>query len=258
MIAAGQSRGCPILGLDHVIVALGRGGSPLVVLVVALLLGLRHASDPDHLVAVSTLVATEPERPVRRASRLGLAWGLGHATTLVALGVPIVLADRYVPEVAQRAAEALVGVVIVALAVRLLRRWRAGRFHAHEHRHDHVVHRHLHGHAELLALAHEHGHEHVAPRTAAQAFGIGLVHGVGGSAAVGLLLLASIPGRSEALLALLLFAAATAVSMVVLSLGAAYLLARPAVRRRFPSLIPLFATCTAAFGVWYALGAVVG
>jgi high-affinity nickel permease len=242
-----------MFGLDQLIVALGHGGSPLVVLAVALLLGLRHASDPDHLVAVSTLVATEPASPVRRASRLGLAWGLGHATTLVALGVPIVLADRYVPDVVQRAAEALVGVVIVALAVRLLRRWHAGRFHAHEHRHAGVVHRHLHGHAERLA----HEHDHVAPRTGPQAFGIGLVHGIGGSAGIGLLLLASIPDRTDALLALLLFAAATAASMSLLSLGAGYLLARPPVRRRFPSLVPVLGTCAAAFGVWYAVGAVV-
>jgi ABC-type nickel/cobalt efflux system permease component RcnA len=236
------------------IVALGRGGSPFVVLAVALVLGLRHATDPDHLVAVSTLVATEPKRPVRRATQLGLAWGAGHATTLIALGVPIVLADRYLPDLAQRAAEALVGLVIVGLAVRLLLRWRTGRFHAHEHRHDHVVHRHLHGHAERS----EHEHEHVAARTGTQAFGIGLVHGIGGSAGVGLLLLASISDRTQALLALLFFAAATAVSMGVLSLGAGYLLARPPVRRRFPSFVPLFATAAAAFGVWYALGAVAG
>jgi high-affinity nickel permease len=242
-----------MFGLDQLIVALGHGGSPLVVVAVALLLGLRHAGDPDHLVAVSTLVATEPERPVRRAGRLGLAWGFGHATTLVALGVPIVLADRYLPDTVQRGAEALVGLVIVALAVRLLHRWREGRFHAHEHGHEGVVHRHLHGHGERIA----HQHDHPAARTGPQAFAVGLVHGVGGSAGIGLLLLASIPDRTDAILALLLFAAATAVSMSVLSLGAGFLLARPPVRRRFPSLVPVLGTCAAAFGVWYALGAVV-
>ena len=86
-----------VFGLDQWVESLGRGGSPAVVLAVAVLLGLRHASDPDHLVAVSTLVAGDPHRPWRRASRLGLAWGLGHATTLVALGIPIVLFGRYLP-----------------------------------------------------------------------------------------------------------------------------------------------------------------
>ena len=237
-----------MFGLDQWVESLGRGGSPGVVLAVAVLLGLRHASDPDHLVAVSTLVAGDPNRPWRRASRLGLAWGLGHATTLVAFGVPIVLFGRYLPGDLRRAAEALVGVVIVALALRLLRRWRAGGFHVHEHEHDGVVHRHLHGHRD----AEGHRHEHAAPSSSRAAYGVGLVHGVGGSAGVGLLLLASIGSRAEAFAALALFAAAAAASMAVLSLGAGYLLARPAARR----LLPGFATVGILFGVWYAVGAV--
>ena len=238
-----------MFGLDQWVESLGRGGSPAVVLAVAVLLGLRHASDPDHLVAVSTLVAGDPARPWRRASRLGLAWGLGHATTLVALGIPIVLFSRYLSAGLRQAAEALVGVVIVALAIRLLRRWRAGGFHVHEHEHDGVVHRHLHPHRHERG----HGHEHAAPRSSRAAYGVGLVHGVGGSAGVGLLLLASIGSRAEAFAALTLFAAAAAGSMVVLSLGAGYLLARPAARRLVPSL----ATLAVLFGVWYAVGAVV-
>jgi high-affinity nickel permease len=236
-----------VFGLDQWVESLGRGGSPGVVLAVAFLLGLRHASDPDHLVAVSTLVAGEPRRPWRRASRLGLAWGLGHATTLVALGIPIVLFSRYLPAGLQRAAEALVGVVIVALALRLLRRWRAGGFHVHEHEHDGVVHRHLHAHRN----AEGHRHEH-APRSSRAAYGIGVVQGVGGSAGVGLLLLASIESRAEAFAALALFAAAAAASMAILSLGAGYVLAVPAARR----LVPGLATAAVLFGVWYAVGAV--
>jgi sulfite exporter TauE/SafE len=241
-----------LLGLDQWVESLGRGGSPAVVLAVAFLLGLRHASDPDHLVAVSTLVAGEPNRPWRRASRLGLAWGLGHATTLVALGIPIVFFSHYLPAGLQRAAEGLVGLVIVALAIRLLRRWRAGGFHVHEHEHGGGVHRHLHGHR----AGEGHRHEHVEPRSSRAAYSVGLVHGVGGSAGVGLLLLASIANRAEAFAALALFAAAAAASMAMLSLGAGYLLARPAARRRFPALVPGFATAAAVFGLWYAVGAV--
>jgi ABC-type nickel/cobalt efflux system permease component RcnA len=241
------AEGGRVFGLDQWVESLGRGGSPGVVLAVAFLLGLRHASDPDHLVAVSTLVAGERGRLWRRASRLGLAWGLGHATTLVALGIPIVLFSRYLPAGLQRAAEALVGVVIVALALRLLRRWRAGGFHVHEHEHDGVVHRHLHAHRD--AEGHRHAH---APRSSRAAYGVGVMHGVGGSAGVGLLLLASIESRAEAFAALALFAAAAAASMAILSLGAGYVLARPAARR----LVPGLATAAVLFGVWYAVGAV--
>jgi hypothetical protein len=87
---------------------------------------------------------------------------------------------------------------------------------------------------------------------------VGLVHGVGGSAGVGLLLLASIHDRAQALLALGLFAAATALSMGVLSLGAGYLLARAPVRRRLPGLVPILGTFGLVFGLWYAVGAVAG
>ncbi|TML00640.1 MAG: hypothetical protein E6G41_17620, partial [Actinobacteria bacterium] len=70
--------------------ALGAGELFLVVALVAILLGLRHATDPDHIAAVSTLVASDEPDP-RRAGRLGFTWGMGHATSLFVFGVPIVL-----------------------------------------------------------------------------------------------------------------------------------------------------------------------
>ena len=81
-------------GLDERIAHLGAGGSILLALAIALLLGLRHATDPDHLTAVSTLALSDDRRGARRAGLLGLAWGLGHATTLALLGLPLVLLDR--------------------------------------------------------------------------------------------------------------------------------------------------------------------
>ena len=172
-------------GLDHSIAQLSSGGTLLVVLAVALLLGLRHATDPDHLAAVSTLIASDPQDGSRRAGRLGLAWGLGHATTLVGFGLPIVLFDSYLPPLLQRAAELTVGLVIVALAVRLLVSWRRGRFHAHTHRHSEVEHRHLHPHASGAHHAHSHDTTGRLGRSPRQAYAIGLVHGMGGSAGVG-------------------------------------------------------------------------
>jgi len=149
-----------VFGLDEQLAGIGGGsGSVVVALVVALLLGLRHATDPDHLTALSTLVLADDERGVRRAGRLGLAWGLGHGTTLVIFGVPIVIAGAYLPELVQHGAELLVGLVIIALALRLLIRWRRGRFHAHPHSHDGVRHRHLHPHGHGPHHAHTHATE---------------------------------------------------------------------------------------------------
>src|SRR3954452_25135407 len=108
--------------------ASGRGW---VVLLIAFALGLRHASDPDHLVAVSTLVAGTRERAGRTAARLGAALGLGHRTTMVAFGVPVVLLRTFLPHAVERPAEGLIGVIISLLAVRLLVKWRRGAFHVH-------------------------------------------------------------------------------------------------------------------------------
>ena len=206
-------------------------------LVLAILLGLRHAADPDHLVAVSTLVATDADRPARRAATLGLGWGLGHAASLTAFGLPVVLFGPYLPPVLQAIAEALAGVLIALLAARLLWHWRRGRFHAHTHVHDGVAHRHLHDHGQEVSGS-GHGHDHVLARSPVQAGVIGLVHGVGGSAAIGVLLLASIPERVRAAAALLVFAVSTAVAMTLLSFAFGYTSGvRPEVagcRSRFP------------------------
>src|SRR5881409_629800 len=112
-----------VFGLDDRIASFSDGTTLLVVAAVAIVLGLRHASDPDHLAAVTTLIASGRERAARRAARLGFAWGLGHATSLFVFGLPVVLYSAYLPEAVQSAAETTVGVLIVALAVLLLVRW---------------------------------------------------------------------------------------------------------------------------------------
>lgn len=217
-----------MFGLDERIAGLGSGDAFLLVVLVAILLGLRHATDPDHLTAVTTLIASDDRHSTRRAARLGGAWGLGHATSLVAFGVPIVLFRSYLPGPVQEAAEATVGVVIMALAVRLLVRWRHARHH----------------------------HPPRAARGPLQAYGIGLVHGMGGSAGVGILLLAGIPDRPVALLALVLFAACTAVSMAVASTTFGYTMSRGTVLARLTTMAPALGALSLAFGAWYSLGAV--
>ncbi|MDX6408225.1 MAG: hypothetical protein QOE13_1296 [Gaiellaceae bacterium] len=242
-----------MFGLDDMISGVSAGGGLAVVLAIALLLGLRHATDPDHLVAVSTLLATEPDRPARRASALGLSWGLGHATSLLALGVPVVLIDKHIPRSVQAGAEVLIGIVIMALAVRLFRRWRSAGVHVHAHTHGGIPHRHLHGHED----AGTHEHDHRLTRSPVQAFGIGLIHGIGGSAAVTVLLLASISDQAEAIAALGIFAFGTAVSMSLLSLGIGFALVREPVRARLGAVAPALVVVSFAFGAWYGLYAAV-
>jgi cytochrome c biogenesis protein CcdA len=238
-----------MLGLDDWVAGFSDGTTLAVVAVVAVVLGLRHATDPDHLAAVTTLIAGTEERAARAAARLGLAWGSGHATSLFAFGVPIVLFKSYLPEGVQRAAETSVGVLIVGLAVWLLVRWRRGLFHVHVHAHGGV---HAHGHVHD---GNGHPHRTARVRRPAQAFAIGLVHGIGGSAGVGVLLLASIHDHVLAVGALAIFAACTALSMALLSTGFGRALSSTALRASFDRLAPGLALLSLAFGAWYTLGA---
>jgi len=219
-----------MFGLDQRIATFSNGTTLLVVAGVSVLLGLRHASDPDHLAAVTTMIASGKERATRRAARLGFTWGLGHATSLFAFGLPVIFYSAYLPAPVEKAAETSVGFMIVLLSLLLLLRWRRGAY-----RHTTV-------------------HTH-ATRTGLQAYGIGLVHGMGGTAGVGLLLLATIQSRMLAVAALTIFAFCTALSMAALSTGFGLALASAPVRRSFHVLAPALGGASLAFGVWYALGA---
>jgi high-affinity nickel permease len=233
-----------MFGLDDHIAAFSSGGSVWIVLAVAALLGLRHATDPDHLAAVSTLVAGGSDRAGRLAGRLGFAWGVGHALTLFAFGLPILLLDSYLPERVQQGAETAIAVVIVYLAVRLLVRWRRGEFHSHAHRHGEEEHTHAHT---------THTHRHA--RTGLGAFGIGLVHGMGGSAGVGILLVASIESTALSVASLALLAFFTAVSMTLLSGGFGRTLVSRPISGSFGAVAPVLGTVSLTFGIWYATSA---
>lgn len=227
-------------------------------LLVAVLLGLRHATDPDHLTAVATLILSEDDRSRRRAGALGLAWGAGHAATLLAFGLPIVLASPLLPDRVHSLAEIGVGVVIAALSIRLLARWRRGYFHVHAHAHAGVRHAHPHVHEGAPAgPGHpaRHEHPHGAPgRSLRGSFGMGLLHGVGGSAGAGLVVIAAQASPAARGLALAVFAAGTALSMWAVSAVLGHAVARgPA--RRLEALVPVVGVAGFAFGVLYGLHA---
>jgi len=225
-----------MLGLDDWIAGLSEGASVGVVLLVGILLGLRHATDPDHIAAMTTLVASGRERAARSAAQLGTWWGIGHGITLVLFGVPILLAERFVPERAQQGAETAVAALIVFLAIRLLVRWRHGYLDLHAHPHPEQEHRHQ-------------------VRTPLGALGIGLVHGIGGSAGVGILLLATIPSETVAVASLLLLALFTAVSMAVVTVGFGMSLSSRPVASASHVIVPALGATSLAFGVWYAAAA---
>jgi High-affinity nickel-transport protein len=236
----------PVEDLDTWLTGLFDGAPFLVALGIAFVLGLRHASDPDHLVAVTSLVAAE-DGDTHRAARLGAWWGLGHAGVLLVLGLPLIFLKSSLPAWLEGGAEKAVGVVILALALRVIVKWVRGDYRSSAHRHDggHPRRRHL-------RLGSGHAHAHVTVRTPAQALSIGMLHGVAGTGAVVLLLIAALPSHLEAALALAVFAPMSMVSMALCTTAFAWVLTRPAVEPVYRTvLIPLLGAFGMMFGAWY-------
>ena len=211
----------PVEDVDAWLTGLFDGAPLLVALAIAFVLGLRHASDPDHLVAVTSLVAAD-EGDVRGATRLGAWWGLGHAGTLIAVGLPLIALKGELPAWLERGAETAVGIVILLLAARVIYRW--------------------------LRPVHTH-----RVRSRRQALGIGMLHGLAGTGAVVVLLIAALPGRLEAAAALAVFAPMSMASMAACTTAFAWALTRPAVAPLYRVvLMPAMGAFGLMFGLWYA------
>lgn len=168
-------------------------------------MGLRHATDADHVVAVTTLVVRQ-RRP-KAALTMGALWGLGHSLTIISAGAAIIAFKLTIPERTAHMLEFLVGAMLAALGALNLLGFRVGR--RHEHRDDHHHHEHL----EDLQWA-------PGGAQAVRALVVGVVHGLAGSAELSLLVLAAIPataGAAAAMAYLGIFCVGTLVGMAVLS-----------------------------------------
>lgn len=205
--------------------------------------GARHALEPDHLAAISTLAQ---ERPGAREGWVaGVAWGLGHTTSLLGLGGALTFAQASLPERAMAALELAVGGMLVALGARALRRaaveGRTGRAHAHAHG-GHV---HVH-------VAPE-GHVHAGRWTLAKRpLLVGLVHGLAGSGALSALVLSTLPDVASRLAFIALFGAGSVLAMGLLSaaLGTplAKLKARPHWEARLAGVVGVLSV---GLGAWW-------
>jgi ABC-type nickel/cobalt efflux system permease component RcnA len=237
----------PVEELDGLLTGLFDGAPLLVAVGIAFLLGLRHASDPDHLVAVTSLVAAE-DGDTRKAARLGAWWGAGHAAALLAIGIPLIAFRTALPAWLESGAEKTIGIVILLLAARVVYKWVRGDYRASPHSHDD-------GHRRRRHLRRGDGdaHRHVKVRTRGQAVTIGLLHGLAGTGAVVVLLIASLPTRLEAGLALGVFAPMSIVSMAACTAAFAWVLTRPIVEPFYRTvLIPGLGMFGIMFGAWYA------
>jgi high-affinity nickel permease len=241
----------PVEQVDEWLTGFFEGAPFAVALGLAFVLGLRHASDPDHLVAVTSLVASERGN-TRSAARLGAWWGLGHAATLLAIGLPLIAFKSQLPGWVEQGAEIGVGIVIIALAGRVSWKWLRGDYRAGGHRHDEASdaaarsdHRHL-----RRGAAGD--HVHVTVRSPRQAFAIGLLHGLAGTGAVVVLMIAALPSQLEAAAALAVFAPMSIISMAGITSAFAWILTRPVIEPVYRGvLIPALGAFGLVFGVWY-------
>jgi len=179
-----------------------------------LLLGFRHAFEPDHLAAVSTL-ATRQGR-LLDACRLGLAWALGHTASVAVVVGAIVLFGLRLPDRLWPAADLLVALLLIGLGGSVILRYARGRWHLHVHSHAGAPHLHLHSHAQ--GTLHEHAHPQGDAR---RSLGFGLLHGLAGSAAILVLLVAAAPTRAAQLAYFVSFAAGTMIGMLAVSVSLA-------------------------------------
>lgn len=243
-------------------------GDPVVsAVLLGFVLGLQHATDPDHLVAVATILTRE--RRFVDGARIGVLWGLGHAGTLmVAGGLVVALNARIRPEVGA-GIELAVAAMIVALGA--MRLWDAlgglarapsghvladhdhgGReaFHSHIHAHGPEVHAHPHLHPSRSLLAALDGRRR---RAAMRALLVGAVHGLAGTAAISLLVLATLTSPLAGLAYLVVFALGTLAGMTALTAVLAWPLSLAlGFRRAYRALALGSGLAAIAFGLTYA------
>lgn len=198
-------------------------------------LGMRHATDPDHVIAVTTIVTREQR--FSKAAWIGAFWGMGHTLTIFAVGAAIILFNVVIPPRLGLTMELAVGAMLVLLGIFNVRSFfrpqvqdAAAHTHSHAHIHGDYVHTHPHTHGPE---AHPHGAEQTPLARMDRAMAgftayrplrplmIGIVHGLAGSAAVALLVLATIRDPRWAVAYLLVFGVGTIAGMMLITMGIA-------------------------------------
>ena len=185
-------------------------GSLLATLALGFGLGLKHALDADHLVAICTIAGRE--RSMWRSSLIGALWGLGHTASLFVAAVCVIMLRVSISPVLALSMEFCAGIMLIALSTDLLRRVFRGEMQVHSHRHEHdgAEHAHLHVHAEG---ARDHTHHGIGHKP----FFVGVVHGLAGSAALTLFVLSTISSPWAGLLYVLVFGVGTIAGMLIMS-----------------------------------------
>ncbi len=188
---------------------------PIAILVLGFVLGMRHASDPDHVIAVTTIVSQR--RSMAGAAAVGAVWGLGHTITILAVGTGIIVFGWVIPPRVGLSTELSVGVMLVLLGIMnlagVMRSTRATARNQGDHPHSHEPA----DHNSLSWLDRHFGA--LGPYRMVRPLVVGIVHGLAGSAAVALLVLATIHDPRWAVVYLLVFGLGTIVGMMLMTMA---------------------------------------
>lgn len=186
------------------------GLSTFSVLFIGFVLGLRHATEADHLAAVSTIVSEK--KNLFTASIVGGLWGVGHTISLFAVGLVVIFLKLQITESIETKLEACVGLMLVILGANALRKlFKSEKIHAHTHEHGEQAHVHFHTHADERS---EDSHHRFSPRSVV----VGMVHGLAGSAALMLLIVPTIQSPLVAVSYILVFGIGSIGGMMAMSL----------------------------------------
>lgn len=196
------------------------------ILIIGFLLGIKHATEVDHLAAMATLAAGR--QSLAQTMRQGVAWGIGHTVTLMLFGGIVLLLGKAIPKTLESALELTVGLMLIMLGIDLLRRLIKQKihFHVHEHAPD-VRHVHAHSHEGSTSIpkrrqafmrhqADDHQHPH-PEKLPLRALLVGMMHGLAGTAALILLSLGAVHSMAIGMLYILIFGFGSIVGMAVLS-----------------------------------------
>jgi len=179
------------------------------VLAFGFVLGLQHATEADHLAAVSTIVSEK--KNLLTASFVGGLWGIGHTISLFVVGILVIFLKLELSETTQARLEACVGLMLVLLGLNVLRKLiRGERIHMHVHEHDGHRHTHVHTHEGEPV---EPSHHRLSPRSVV----VGMIHGLAGSGAFMLFVLPSIPSTTLALAYIIIFGIGSIGGMMAMS-----------------------------------------
>jgi len=179
------------------------------VLAFGFVLGLQHATEADHLAAVSTIVSEK--KNLLTASFVGGLWGIGHTISLFVVGVLVIFLKLELSETTQARLEACVGLMLVLLGLNVLRKLiRGEKIHMHVHEHDGHRHTHVHTHEGEPVEA---SHHRLSPRSVV----VGMIHGLAGSGAFMLFVLPSIPSTALALAYIIIFGIGSIGGMMAMS-----------------------------------------